>query len=140
MRRTWFVLFFTMVLFASCRKENNTPDNANTNFNPGSGDSLLAEGNFISQVHSTSGTVKVYRNTQEQTLVFTNFKTDNGPDLRVYLSKDLSNQDFVELGTLKAVSGNFQYTFSNQTDIQAYNRVLIWCQDFSVLFGSAELN
>lgn len=69
-----------------------------------------------------------------------NFKSTNGPDLYVYLSTDENASDFVNLGTLKASSGNQNYEIPDDTDLSKYNKVLIWCKAFGVLFGSAELS
>ena len=69
-----------------------------------------------------------------------NFRSTNGPDLYVYLATDDRASDFVNLGTLKANSGNQNYEIPEDTDISKYNKVLIWCKAFSVLFGSAELS
>ena len=69
-----------------------------------------------------------------------NFKSTNGPDLFVYLSTDENASEFVNLGELKASSGNQNYEIPNGTDLTKYNKVLIWCKSFGVLFGSAELS
>ena len=69
-----------------------------------------------------------------------NFKSTNGPDLYVYLSTDDNASDFVNLGTLKASSGNQNYEIPDDTDLSKYNKVLIWCKAFGVLFGSAEIS
>ena len=69
-----------------------------------------------------------------------NFKSTNGPDLYVYLSTDENASDFVNLGALKANSGNQNYKIPDDTDLSKYNKVLIWCKAFGVLFGSAELS
>ena len=69
-----------------------------------------------------------------------NFKSTNGPDLYVYLSTDENASDFVNLGVLKANSGNQNYEIPDDTDLGKYNKVLIWCKAFGVLFGSAELS
>jgi len=69
-----------------------------------------------------------------------NFKSTNGPDLYVYLSTDENASDFVNLGALKASSGNQNYDIPDETDLSKYNKVLIWCKAFGVLFGSAELS
>ena len=58
----------------------------------------------------------------------------------VYLSTDENASDFVNLGTLKASSGNQNYEIPNDMDLDKYNKVLIWCKAFGVLFGSAELS
>ncbi len=69
-----------------------------------------------------------------------NFQSTNGPDLFVYLSTDDNASEFVNLGELKANKGNQNYSIPEVADLQKYNKVLIWCKAFSVLFGSAELS
>ena len=69
-----------------------------------------------------------------------NFESTNGPDLYVYLATDDGASEFVNLGELKANKGNQNYEIPVDTDLTKYNKVLIWCQAFSVLFGSAELS
>ncbi len=69
-----------------------------------------------------------------------NFQSTNGPDLFVYLSTDENASEFINLGALKANNGNQNYEIPDDTDLDKYNKVLIWCKSFSVLFGSAELS
>jgi len=69
-----------------------------------------------------------------------NFKSTNGPDLYVYLSTDDNASDFINLGELKANNGNQNYGIPDDADLSKYNKVLIWCKAFGVLFGSAELS
>ena len=73
-------------------------------------------------------------------LRFEDFKSTNGPDLYVYLATDKEATDFVNLGRLKANMGNQNYEIPSEVDLSKYHNVLIWCQAFSVLFGSADLN
>jgi len=69
-----------------------------------------------------------------------NFQSTNGPDLFVYLATDENASEFVNLGDLKANKGNQNYEIPDGTDLEKYNKVLIWCKAFGVLFGSAELS
>ena len=69
-----------------------------------------------------------------------NFQSTNGPDLFVYLSTDENASEFINLGALKANNGNQNYEIPDDTNLDKYNKVLIWCKSFSVLFGSAELS
>jgi len=69
-----------------------------------------------------------------------NFQSTNGPDLFVYLSTDENASEFINLGVLKANKGNQNYQIPDDVDLSKYNKVLIWCKSFSVLFGSAELS
>jgi len=72
-------------------------------------------------------------------LRFDNFKSTHGPDLNVYLATDDKASDFVSLGKLKAEMGNQNYEIPENVDLSNYDKVLIFCKKFSVLFGSAEL-
>ena len=68
-----------------------------------------------------------------------NFQSTNGPDLYVYLATDDKASDFINLGELKANRGNQNYEIPYNSDLTKYNKVLIWCKAFGVLFGSAEI-
>jgi hypothetical protein len=68
-----------------------------------------------------------------------NFKSTNGPNVHIYLATDKAASNFIDLGTLKANNGNQNYDIPIGTDLHKYNMALIWCKDFSVLFGSAQL-
>jgi hypothetical protein len=130
------ILFLTVIVFmSSCKK--SALDNIDEMLPTGT---TISMGSFISNSHSTSGTAKIVRDASGKTvLVFENFKTDNGPDLRVWLSPNNSGSPYQEVGLLKAVTGNFSYDLSANTNYTVNNRVLIWCEDFSVLFGHAVL-
>jgi hypothetical protein len=97
----------------------------------------IVMGDFISRAHPTSG--KALVNSNKTILSFTNFKTDNGPKLLVYLSTDANATEFVNLGDLKGIQGDFSYNIPSNTDLSKYKIVNIWCVDFSVSFGTAEL-
>jgi hypothetical protein len=126
------VLIFTMI---SCTKK--TPEIAEETLPAGT---VLAIGTFTSGVHPTNGTVKVIQDAGgKKHLVFQNFRSDNGPDLDVWLSPGTSGNPHKSLGDLKAVNGNFSYELSNDIDYTTNNRVLVWCVNFSVLFGYAIL-
>jgi hypothetical protein len=68
-----------------------------------------------------------------------NFKSTNGPNVHLYLATEKSASNFIDLGRLKANNGNQNYNIPVGTDLAKYNMALIWCKDFSVLFGSAQL-
>ena len=92
-------------------------------------------------IHNAEGQVKVLKlnDSTNNFLRLEDFKATNGPDLYVYLSTDKSASDFVNLGRLKGNVGNQNYEIPEGTDLSRYPTVLIWCQAFSVLFGSTEL-
>jgi hypothetical protein len=68
------------------------------------------------------------------------FSSQNGPDLRVYLSKDASGGSFINLGRLKSTTGKQSYDIPGNPNLDEYSYVLIWCQQFSVGFGRAMID
>jgi hypothetical protein len=90
--------------------------------------------------HPASGTVRVVTADGKSFVRYENFKTINGPDIYVYLSKDLDAKEFVNLGPVKATEGNVNYEIPAGTDISQYRYVLTWCKQFGVLFNSATLS
>jgi hypothetical protein len=108
-----------------------------------SGNTSLAMGKFIGVndgIHNAEGLAKVIPlNDASMILRLENFRATNGPDLYVYLASDSTASDFVNLGRLKGNIGNQNYDIPEGTDFSRYDSVLIWCQAFSVLFGSAKL-
>jgi hypothetical protein len=69
------------------------------------------------------------------------FSVRNGPDLFVYLSTspDGFGDGSLNLGELKATDGAFNYDIPEGTDLQQFASVVVWCKQFSVLFGTATL-
>jgi hypothetical protein len=102
------------------------------------GQKLVAQGEFMSNVHTTSGNVKVYEKDGKRTLVFENFKTDGGPDLRIYLSEDKAASKAIEVSN-KVNLGDYFVELPSVADHKTQKFVLIWCKQYSVLFGNAEL-
>ena len=91
-------------------------------------------------IHSAQGTAKVLQLDDVTFLRLEDFKATNGPDLHVYLATDEKATDYVDLGSLKANIGNQNYQIPEGTDLAKYDTVLVWCKQFSVLFGHAELS
>lgn len=116
------------VIFAACSKDD-TATPANASF----------KGGFVSGVHSTSGVASIDSN--QTLLTLTNFKTDSGPDLNIYLASSLSNvtSDYIDLGDIKGRNGTYTYNLPGGKDYLHYKYVIVWCVDFDVNFGYAEL-
>ncbi len=106
-----------------------------------------ASGEFISRSHPTRGRVEVLGDgTGQRFLRFEDFRTDNGPDLNVYLSAAPTDAPvgqftdlYVDLGDLKGNVGSQNYEIPRDLDLSLYSTVVIWCVRFSVIFGAAEL-
>jgi hypothetical protein len=101
---------------------------------------IISEGDFVESAHHVEGKALVIEKTSgKQILRFENFDTINGPKLNIYLSNSLGNGDFVDLGGIKATKGNVNYDIPLGTDLEKYDKVLVWCVPFGVLFSYSEL-
>ncbi|PJC44613.1 hypothetical protein CO038_02785, partial [Candidatus Pacearchaeota archaeon CG_4_9_14_0_2_um_filter_39_13] len=62
----------------------------------------LYQGEFkdADSFHKTEGNALIISDNNQNYLRLENFKTTNGPDLKVYLSNDLEAEDYVSLGEL----------------------------------------
>lgn len=129
------MLFMSLFLLAGC----NSSDGEITDkvMNSGGNSSEELKGDFVSDAHPTSGSSSV--SSDKSTLSLTNFKTDGGPKLLLYLSTEVDSKDFVNLGDLKGIEGDFNYAIPASTDLSTYKYVVVRCVDFSVSFGHAEL-
>jgi len=122
-------LLLVSLLFFACEKEGTDTPPANPSY----------KGEFVNGAHTTKGTASIDQ--AESTLTFTNFKTDNGPDLNIYIATSLSNvtSDYIDLGDIKGVKGTYTYDLPAGKDYSTYKYVIAWCVPFNVNFGHAEL-
>lgn len=69
------------------------------------------------------------------------FSVRNGPDLFVMLSPapDGYRDGALKLGRLRATDGAFNYEIPPGTDLARFQSVVIWCEQFATLFGTATL-
>ena len=132
MRKTTYsffavILYMSLILISCDKNDPVTP--VNPSF----------KGDFVSAVHTTSGIASIDQNKTNLTL--TNFKTDSGPDLNIYLASSTSdvNTDFIDLGNIQGINGNYTYALPAATDYEIYKYVVVWCVDFNVNFGYAQL-
>lgn len=76
---------------------------------------------------------------------FSDFEVTNGPDLEVWLSAhpdprssaDVSGAAWLSLGPLRGNIGNQSYVIPAGTDLSQFRSVVIWCEQFGVLFSPA---
>lgn len=74
------------------------------------------------------------------TLRVENFSVRNGPDVYVLLSTTNDyNAEALNLGGLKGTDGAFNYEVPEGTDVSQFQSAVIWCKQFNVLFGHAQL-
>ena len=130
----------TVAMFTSCVKEN-TPKTPVDN----PVDTMMVmkrfSGTFGNGPYGTvSGTAKIYlKDSNQYILALENFNSSNGPDLHVYISKEVQPVNYIDLGRLQSVGGNQQYPLTNNLNFSEYRYALIHCQQYNHLFGSAEL-
>lgn len=104
----------------------------------------VAAGDFEARSHPGRGTATVIEvEDGSQVLTLTDFETDNGPDLLVYLVPATAAGDsvdgFVDLGALRGNIGDQQYVIPEGVDAGPGWRVVIWCRAFAVNFTEAVL-
>ena len=133
MKRIVFV-FMMLTVMVACGSDDN---DMGPEINSGGNTMEPPKGVFVSDAHPTMGTATV--NEAVTNLSLTNFKTDDGPLLLLYLSTEVDSKDYVDLGELKGLDGDYDYAIPDGTDVSKYKYVVVWCVDFSVSFGHAEL-
>jgi hypothetical protein len=127
------------VVVAAPRVSTSTSSSASASIAP-TGPVQIASGEFTNQAHDTSGLATLIEQPNgDRVVTLTRFRTDPGPDVRVYLVPDPggSVKDAVDLGVLKGNKGDQQYDVPAGADAGA---VVIWCRAFTVAFGTATLS
>ena len=134
------VFFLFTLLIVSCTKDDNTSTTMANDPVIVSG-TVLAQGSLSGNMnYKVSGLAKVIEDNGVKSVRLENFSSNNGPDLKVYLAKDANAGSFINLGNLKSTSGNQNYALAGSINLAEYKYILIWCQQFGVLFCSAQLN
>ena len=111
----------------------------------------LAQGSLISHEHATTGTVRIIRQPDgSRLLTLEDLDTSNGPDVHVWLSAadvvegtagwfTAGSAEYYDLGLIKGNQGNQVYVIPADVDLSKYRSVDLWCVQFSVSFGAAQL-
>ena len=94
-------------------------------------------GDFIDVAHPTSGMAIV--NAERTELELIDFKSDDGPILELYLATDSTAENYITLGELQGLEGNFTYILPQNINFDAHKYLIVWCVTFKVDFGHAVL-
>ena len=138
MKNNFIPLFFVILL--SCTADNVTPTAQVTDpFDPTQA-VLLKEGILMGIGHTVSGKVGIYDDHGTKVVLLDPYESQSGPDLKVYLSKDINASEYIKLGKLKSTMGKQSYNIPGSPDLTQYNYVHIWCEQFTVVFGQAEVH
>ena len=106
------------------------------------------EAEFVKKRYTIHGSAEIETSDGITRIIFSDdFKTKNGPDLKVYLSKipltELSEKDVDEdalrVSVLKSHKGSQSYTLPANIDISEYKSVVIQCEAYAVLWGGFDL-
>lgn len=111
---------------------------------------LITSGEFrnADANHRGSGMASISQAANGQlSLSLSNFQTIPGPDLKVWLIKaanvqnsdDVKASEYVSLGALKSPDGDQEYAIPADVKVDDYKSVAIWCEQFGVLFTTADL-
>lgn len=108
----------------------------------------IAGGDFIKKKKKIRGTWQIEARADGNYIVFDEaFKTSNGPDLKVFLSPttiaDVKGKTAVNgsvlVGLLKSNKGTQEYRIPAGVNLDDFESVLIHCEEFTVLWGGADL-
>jgi Electron transfer DM13 len=130
------ILPVLLLLFACEKQGELTKDGFNVaTINQGA--VLKYHGTFVpTSGISVTGEAKIYLENNQYKVELDGFTISNGPDLKVYLSKAATPNDFVSLGNLTSATA---YNVPQGIDVAGYSHILIHCQSYNHLFAIAQL-
>jgi hypothetical protein len=133
-----FLSLCLVLLLAACKKDGPT-QTLNDPTTPNA--TVLASGRFQNGPYgSVMGIGRVVKTPAAQfELVLDSFTTSNGPDLYVYLSKEIQPVNFIEAGKLRSTNGRQVYPLASMPDLMQYKYICIHCKAYNHLFGYAPL-
>lgn len=138
MKRFCFILLLAAIV--SCEVEQNTPVKPADDVFDEATATVIKQGMLMGiGGHTASGTATIYDNDGKKFVVLDPYTSQNGPDLKVYLSKNVNATSYLNLGPLKSTMGKQVYAVPGNPDIGQYLYVHIWCEQYSVEFGRAEM-
>ena len=134
-------LILLCIVLVGCTADNAVPTTpaAPPTFDPATAQ-LLKMGTLEGVGHTVSGTAAIYESNGKKYVLLNPYSSQNGPDLKVYLSKDVNASSYINLGKLKSTGGSQSYEVPGRPDLAEYTHLHIWCEQFSVVFGRAALN
>ncbi len=104
----------------------------------------IKEGEFTNSTDmKTSGDIEVIKDKKGRTVLKLNgnFKTEEGPDLDVYLSETatVSDSSALRVQALLILEGGQKYKLEEEVDVLKYKYVVIHCTKWNHWYGSAKL-
>lgn len=113
-------------------------------------ETVISSGTFrdADQSHRGAGTARFLLTDGGTVLLqFTDFTVTPGPDLEVWLvdgtvpttNAAVLAHEYLSLGPLQSASGDQMYELPSGPLAEDYDAVVIWCEDFGVLFAVAAM-
>ena len=103
---------------------------------------------FFKKRYRIKGTWSLVNRDGKNFIVFSDdFKTKNGPDLKIFLSpksaEDVTGKNALEgslnLGVLQNNKGAQEYEIPEGTDLSQFSTVLVHCEAYAILWGGGAL-
>ncbi|MEM9485608.1 MAG: DM13 domain-containing protein [Cyanobacteria bacterium P01_F01_bin.116] len=110
--------------------------------------SLITSGEFVTvdQAKDTTGTARIVEKDGQRILEFDGaFDTARGPDVQVVLYRgdsvpvSIDEADYIVVGDLQSFEGSQGYVLPADINLDDYGSVAIWCAEFNVTFGYADI-
>lgn len=96
--------------------------------------------------NTTKGTLNIVEEDGKQYIELSDdFQTAEGPDLEIILHKDnavplnIESENYVAIAPIQGLEGTQRYEVPQNIDINDYASVAVWCQEFNITFGYAQL-
>ena len=142
MTKLFSLLLFSVICFGAFTYSSaQTDTDLVTNISP-------STGTFVKKRYSVKGEWELVTVAGKQTIRFSeDFKTKNGPDLKVYLSpqslsevtRKTATDRSVKIGVLKSSTGEQSYIIPEGVSLADYKSVLVHCEAYSVLWGGFDI-
>lgn len=144
MKKIWLLGLLGLLMLAACKKEKQKT--VTTNDEAPAVSDTLRTGNFIDQGagHSVSGKGLLFKDANNNIILrLENFNMTAGPNVDLFLSKtNTYNAQVIKIKDLTTGFSNssFNTDVDDTIDFSQYHYVILWCVDYSVQFGYADLN
>ena len=108
----------------------------------------VQSGNFVKSTYSINGSWAILKENGQTILRFSDdFKTKNGPDLKLFLSPNkienltgkTAQDQAVRLSVLRSNKGTQDYIIPANVDLSKFKSFVIQCEAYSVLWGGANI-
>ena len=102
---------------------------------------LPLSGTFVGgdDAHPAAGSFQISEGEEGRVLSFSeDFSTRRGPDLFVWLVQGDDTENRYVVQRLQSARGAQTYAIPEEVDLSEYDRVLVWCRTFRVLFATGE--